>query len=46
MVMKQIISLTLSQEVIKKIEEDSKKETRSKSQIVDLILKKYYKIGG
>jgi hypothetical protein len=44
--MKQMISITLSTEIIKKVEEDSKKEIRSKSQIIDLILKKHYKIGG
>jgi hypothetical protein len=44
--MKKIIALTLSPEVIKKVEEDSEKEFRSKSQIIDLILRKHYRITG
>jgi len=43
--MKKIISLTLSQEVIKKVEKNAIKESRSKSQVIDLVLRKYYKIG-
>ena len=40
--MKKLVSYTLDEELIKKVEEDSKKQDRSRSQIVNRILKKHY----
>ena len=42
--MKKVISLTLSKEVIGEVEHDAKTQFRSKSQVIDLILKRYYKL--